>query len=183
MTVSCYFIGELATERPGFLRATLRSKIGKEVEIGVDVAALKSALAESSGVGIFAIQLPQHTGPSLVAVCGREVDPGTRQLTKLVLREVRGLDRVQVRMSVGIDELPPAAKEGRAIVVQAARGPAVQATVATIQSGLAVSLSKACVGDSIKARDLPLPEDMRLVSDPEEVIFRVETSPGKAVSH
>ena len=163
----------------GMLRASVKTKSGELRELAIDVVGFKKVLAESGGIGILSIRLPRHERETLVAVCGMHVNPADGVMTKVALREVTRLERVQVRLKVEVEELPRLAKAGKAILVQRSQGPAVQATVLTIQKGVGINLSFATIGDSIRARDLPLPEGMRLLSDPDEVIFRVEGLPGR----
>jgi large subunit ribosomal protein L25 len=106
-----------------------------------------------------------------------QLDPVRPRLLHVDLHEVR-LDRViTTQVAVELTGESPGVKEG-GVLTMVMREVGVEALPMEVPERLEVDISSVAIGDSVRISDIPAPESVRLLDDPDTVIATV-TPPTK----
>ena len=107
-----------------------------------------------------------------------QLDPTRARLLHIDLHEVR-LDRpIQAQVVVELVGESEGVKEG-GVLTQVAREVNVEALPMDVPERLELDISDMAIGDSMRASDLPVPQGVTLLDDPEETVLATVTPPTK----
>jgi large subunit ribosomal protein L25 len=167
--------------RSGFIPGVLYGG-GEPVAIAVEERELRRALTGAAGLhSILDVQI-DGTGRSHASILKEyQVDPVRGGVTHVDLQEVR-LDRtivasVSVHLVGGEDA--PGVREG-GVLSQPLRELSVEALPLEVPEHLDLDVSHMAAGDTLRIGDVPAPEGVTLLDDPETVVATV-TAPTRVV--
>lgn len=166
---------------PSMLAADMKLKSGQTRCLALDCASLRAALIEVGSLGPLSIRLPGEDRYRWVLVCGKQVTSASR-IKHLSLQEISEGDVVDMPLQVEIERMPPEVEQGVAIVLQPERRPRVRGPVRLLGSRGSINMREVKAGQAVVAEEIKVPPGLRLVSDPGEIVFRVEMLPASAQS-
>jgi large subunit ribosomal protein L25 len=143
--------------------------------VAVDARALHKALV-SAGSGL--ITLKVGSTPA-VQVLTREIqrDPVRRNIIHIDFQAVSMTQKLRLDVPVEPEGVAPATVNSDLVLVRVLNTVEIECLPADIPAHLVADLSKLeTVDDEVVARDLVLPAGVRLVTDPEQVIFAITIS-------
>lgn len=137
--------------------------------VTVSLTRLAQAIDENRGLAIVEVQMPDDSMTRRAII--QELERDGKNVSHLVLREVCDSDRIRSKapiIAVGeIDSM----KNGRSVLVQRLRAIELRGPVAALAHPLRVNVSRLQPGESVRARDLDLPEGVELVGSPDAQIL------------
>jgi large subunit ribosomal protein L25 len=143
--------------------------------IAVAERELRKALTTDHGLNaIMDVKLNGDTRPVILKEYQR--DPITGRLAHIDLVVVR-LDRaIQTAVTVELIGESPGDKEG-GVLQQVAREITVEALPMEVPDRIEADISGLAIGDSLRLADIPAPEGVRFVDDPDETVIATVTVP------
>ena len=156
--------GAKRVRKAGNIPAVLYGHGSENVNLAVPAEQLEAALRHGS-------QLVELRGDVQDTALIREVQWDTFGMRVLHLDFVRvsAQERVEVTVSLELRGEAPGAKEG-GMVEQVAHEIEIECPASAIPDKIGVRVHELTLGGTIKMSDVPLPEDWRLLSDPDEIV-------------
>ena len=143
--------------------------------VAVEARALHKALV-SAGRGLITLEVKNSPD---VQVLAREIqrDPVRRNIIHVDFLAVSLTERLRVTVPVQQHGVAPVLEAGDFVLVRVADSIEIECLPSDIPSHVVADVSKLeTVDDSLLARDLALPEKVKLVTAPDHVIFAVTVS-------
>jgi large subunit ribosomal protein L25 len=161
--------------KTGFIPGVVYGGNAEPTAIAVAERELRKALTTDHGLNaIMDVKLNGDTRPVILKEYQR--DPITGRLAHIDLVVVR-LDRpIQTAVTVELVGESPGAKEG-GVLQQVAREITVEALPMEVPDRLEADISGLAIGDSLRLADVPAPEGVRFVDDPDETVIATVTVP------
>jgi large subunit ribosomal protein L25 len=161
--------------KTGFIPGVVYGGNAEPTAIAVAERELRKALTTDHGLNaILDVKLNGDTRPVILKEYQR--DPITGRLAHIDLVVVR-LDRpIQTAVTVELIGESPGAKEG-GVLQQVAREITVEALPMEVPDRIEADIGGLAIGDSLRLADVPVPEGVRFVDDPEETVIATVTVP------
>src|SRR5919108_3050785 len=161
--------------KTGFVPGVVYGGNAEPTAIAVDERELRKALTTDHGLNaIMDVKLNGDTRPVILKEYQR--DPLTGRVAHVDLVVVR-LDRpIQTAVTVELVGESVGAKEG-GVLQQVAREITVEALPMEVPDRIEADVSGLAIGDSLRLADVPVPEGVRFVDDPEETVIATVTVP------
>jgi large subunit ribosomal protein L25 len=161
--------------KTGFIPGVVYGGNAEPTAIAVAERELRKALTTDHGLNaILDVKLNGDTRPVILKEYQR--DPITGRLAHIDLVVVR-LDRaIQTAVTVELIGESPGDKEG-GVLQQVAREITVEALPMEVPDRIEADISGLAIGDSLRLADVPVPEGVRFVDDPEETVIATVTVP------
>jgi large subunit ribosomal protein L25 len=161
--------------KTGFIPGVVYGGNAEPTAISVAERELRKALTTDHGLNaIMDVKLNGDTRPVILKEYQR--DPITGRLAHIDLVVVR-LDRaIQTAVTVELIGESPGAKEG-GVLQQVAREITVEALPMEVPDRIEADISGLAIGDSLRLADIPAPEGVRFVDDPDETVIATVTVP------
>jgi large subunit ribosomal protein L25 len=161
--------------KTGFIPGVVYGGNAEPTAIAVAERELRKALTTDHGLNaIMDVKLNGDTRPVILKEYQR--DPVTGRLAHIDLVVVR-LDRaIQTAVTVELIGESPGAKEG-GVLQQVAREITVEALPMEVPDRIEADISGLAIGDSLRLADIPAPEGVRFVDDPDETVIATVTVP------
>jgi large subunit ribosomal protein L25 len=161
--------------KTGFIPGVVYGGNAEPTAIAVAERELRKALTTDHGLNaIMDVKLDGDTRPVILKEYQR--DPITGRLAHIDLVVVR-LDRaIQTAVTVELIGESPGAKEG-GVLQQVAREITVEALPMEVPDRIEADISGLAIGDSLRLADIPAPEGVRFVDDPDETVIATVTVP------
>jgi large subunit ribosomal protein L25 len=143
--------------------------------IAVEARELHKALV-AAGSGLIAIQVPKKP---VFQVLTREIqrDPVRRNIIHVDFQAVSLTEKLRVTIPVDQSGVAPVLESGDFVLVRVSDTIEIECLPTDIPGHVAADISKLeTVNDEVRAGDLVLPENVRLVTEPDHVIFAVTVS-------
>ena len=161
--------------KTGFIPGVVYGGNADPTAIAVAERELRKALTTDHGLNaILDVNVNGETRPVILKEYQR--DPITGRLAHIDLVVVR-LDRpIQTAVTVELVGESPGAKEG-GVLQQVAREIMVEALPMEVPDRIEADVSGLAIGDSLRLGDLPQPEGVQFVDDPDETVIATVTVP------
>jgi large subunit ribosomal protein L25 len=161
--------------KTGFIPGVVYGGNAEPTAIAVAERELRKALTTDHGLNaILDVRLNGDTRPVILKEYQR--DPITGRLAHIDLVVVR-LDRpIQTAVTVELVGESPGDKEG-GVLQQVAREITVEALPMEVPDRIEADISGLEIGDSLRLADVPAPEGVRFVDDPDETVIATVTVP------
>jgi large subunit ribosomal protein L25 len=161
--------------KTGFIPGVVYGGNAEPTAIAVAERELRKALTTDHGLNaILDVKLNGDTRPVILKEYQR--DPITGRLAHIDLVVVR-LDRpIQTAVTVELIGESAGAKEG-GVLQQVAREITVEALPMEVPDRIEADISGLAIGDSLRLADIPEPEGVRFVDDPDETVIATVTVP------
>src|SRR5919201_5769428 len=161
--------------KTGFVPGVVYGGSAEPTAISVAERELRKALTTDHGLNaIMDVKLNGDTRPVILKEYQR--DPITGRLAHIDLVVVR-LDRaIQTAVTVELIGESTGAKEG-GVLQQVAREITVEALPMEVPDRIEADVSGLAIGDSLRLADIPAPEGVRFVDDPDETVIATVTVP------
>jgi large subunit ribosomal protein L25 len=143
---------------------------GPALPISLDAKSLQSAL-QSGRNALMTLKLEQTSHPVLVKEIQRHAI--TRQILHIDLHRVSLKQKVEALVPLHVKGEAPGVKLGGGVLEHVVRDVRVRCLPTDIPPSMDVDVSMLQVGQSLKAKDLHLPEGVDLLIDPEGVIINI----------
>lgn len=134
---------------------------GEPAQVTVSLTRLAQAISENRGLAIIGVQMPDDSIPRRAII--QKLERDGQKVSHLVLREVSDSDRIRSKVPiVAVGEIA-SMKHGRSVLVQRLRAIELRGPVAALDHPVRVNVSRLQPGDSVRARDLELPDGVEIV--------------------
>jgi large subunit ribosomal protein L25 len=159
--------------REGQIPAVLYGPGYEPLNIAVDQRELRHALAQAGGTQLIELQVGRERIPSLARAVQR--DPLRGDILHVDFYRV-AMDRlITAEVPLQLINEAPLVENGAALLLHLINSVEVEALPASLPQHLEVDLSRLQeVGDQLLVRDLPTPEGVRVLADPDELVVRLE---------
>ncbi|MFZ5436389.1 MAG: 50S ribosomal protein L25 [Bacillota bacterium] len=167
--------GSLAKLRArGYIPCVLYGKKVGSLPIKVEEHVLSRILTKGTGArGLMSLDINGEMIPAVIKEIQRDVLKGS--IIHVDFHQISMKEKIHTQVPVVSLNEDTVIKEG-GIVQRQAREVTVECLPGDIPESLVVDLSGMRIGDAVHARDLTLPENVRLASEPDELIVSIVAS-------
>lgn len=146
------------------------------LNLQLNTAEFLKIFQDAGETSLIELQLEGESQPRQVLITGVQKNPLSDQILHLDLHQVVLTEEVEVEIPLRIEEeLAPAVRDHKGIILRQLDLVATRALPANLPEEIEVDVSGlAGVGDTIYVRDLRVPPDIRLLTDPDQVVCVVE---------
>lgn len=155
--------------REGRLPAILYGREMDPIPITLDLLEASRLLSQAASSTLMKVQLEDESLPVLVRETQRDVMLGT--LVHVDFQVVSLTDTVRASVAIHLEGQSPAVVDNNAVMVTGVEELELECLPQDLPSRIAVDISSLeDVGDSLFVRDLPLPPEVNLLTDPDELV-------------
>ncbi len=159
--------------RQGMVPAVVYGRESEPINLTVDHKALRSVLAHAGGTQLIALQVGSQSIPALAREVQRDPIAGNILHVDFYRVAMDRLIRAEVPVVVVGESPVVASREG--ILIHLTNSVEVEALPADLPPSIQVEASTlTAVGQHILVSDLPVPAGVRIVTDPGELILKID---------
>ncbi len=156
----------------GLIPAELYGKGVENLHLAIPSKEFKKVFKQAGESSMVNVVLGNEKRP--VMISGVAVDPVTDEVLSIDLYQVRLDEKIKIKVPLEFIGEAPAIKDFKGILVKAMQELEVEALPTNIPRSLVVDLTKiAQIGQSVYAKDLAVPSDVKLLVGPEAVLATV----------
>jgi large subunit ribosomal protein L25 len=163
----------------GILPIELLEKDSGVTQIQASLAELRKALAESNGVGLFDLKIRGDAKLRHVIVKKILKDDASKALRMLTLQEVSDDDRLRVHVPIVAVGKPKAAESGQAALTKSVSHLIIGAKLSNLPEEIKIDVSSMGLHDTIRAKDVQLPDGIKLLTPKDAVIVELKPIVGR----
>lgn len=169
-----------ALRRAGQLPGVLYGRHIEPAPISMDAREASRILSHLTSSSLVTIDLEGQEYPSLVRESQR--NPIKRNLVHVDFQVVSLTEKLRTRVGIEVAGISPAVKDFNAVLVTSLDELEVECLPQHLPERIVVDISRlANVGDGIHVRDIILSENVKVLSDPEEMVVVVTASRAEEV--
>lgn len=156
----------------GLIPAELYGRGVENLHLAIPVKEFKKVFKQAGESSMVNVVLGNEKRP--VMISGVATDPVTDEVLSVDFYQVRLDEKIKIKVPLEFTGEAPAIKDFKGILVKAMQELEVEALPTNIPRSLIVDLTKlAAIGQSVYAKDLAVPSDVKLLVGPEAVIATV----------
>lgn len=159
-----------ALRRAGQLPAVIYGHRTEPISITLDAHSAGIALSKIGSSSLITVEVDGQEYPALVRERQRDYIKGTLKHVDFLAVSLKEKIRAEVRIEV--TGVSPAVKDLNAVLVTGLHAVSVECLPTDLPDHIVVDISSlAVVGDGIHVRDIALPEQIRILDDPDEMVI------------
>lgn len=156
----------------GLIPAELYGRGVENLHLAVPTKEFRKVFKQAGESSMVNVVLGNEKHP--VMISGVATDPVTDEVLSVDFYQVRLDEKIKIKVPLEFTGEAPAIKDFKGILVKAMQELEVEALPTNIPRSLVVDLTKlAAIGQSVYAKDLAVPSDVKLLVGPEAVIATV----------
>lgn len=161
--------------KEGFLPMALVDKDNETELIQANVQEVKRALKETHGVALFKVRMPDDDADRTVLVKKVDMESADKKrITHMTLQQVDDTDVIRISVPIEMVGMPGAVEAKEAVLERPSARVRVRCAVAHVPASIPVQVGDMKVGTTFTTKQLTLPDGVEVVSEHDEVLFRVK---------
>lgn len=163
--------------RQGITPANLYGHGLKSTALQIETLHLKHVLAQAGKTGLIAFKVDDETQPKTVMVRDVQRDPRNGELLHVDLYQVRMDEKIRLEIPLRFIGEAPAVKSSGGILLQNLNSLEVECLASALSASIEVDLSSlAEIDQALHVRDIPVPEMVTVLTDPEQLVVKIMPS-------
>jgi large subunit ribosomal protein L25 len=159
--------------KQGFIPGVLYGHGKPAVMLSVEPAHLREAMSSESGShAVLEVTLEGQKATHRAIIKELELDPVRHIVTHIDLQEIRLDEVIEAKVTVRFEGTSAGEKMG-GMLDETTREVTIKAKVTEIPEHLAIEISELNIGDALYVKDLPVPDGLEVLDDPEQVLCSV----------
>lgn len=156
----------------GLVPAELYGKGVENLHLAIPAKEFRKVFKQVGESSMISVVLGSEKRPAMIS--GVATDPVTDEILSVDFYQVRLDEKIKIKVPLEFVGEAPAVKDFKGILVKAMQEVEVEGLPGSIPRSIAVDVSKiANIGESVYAKDLAIPADVKLLVGPEAVIATV----------
>lgn len=159
--------------RQGLVPLTIYGGVGEAVAAAAPLAELAAILRSDTGHNtIFTLDV-EGVGPSEVLFHDRQIDPVRGRLVHADLRRLVAGQKIEITVPLHLTGEPEGVREGGGVLEQIIRDLQIRVSPRDIPDAINVDVTNLGVHDVLHVSDIPVTDDIEILSAPDTVIATV----------